>query len=255
MAAKKNVTGLNAAFAQTTDPSCLNTWLTQGDWDVRALNRQRLAWPQRDPATRSAPSAIIPIDNTLVDHAGKLSEDVGYCWDHAEQRHKIAHHYLLVNSVCPSGTHYALELRRFRKRADCAAPRAELAARPGGGAAAAAQEQRRATFKTHTALWWELSDWVVAEQIPGTFTFASSFTNAPVLNPLHGSPRAYVGDLKCNRKVWVRGVELRATEMAAQIGPEARKKSQMGDPTPCYFTKTIWLPEVNHAVRVVILWE
>jgi len=119
---EKNVTGINAAFAQTTDPSCLNTWLTQGDWDVRALNRQRLAWPQRDPATRYAPSAIIPIDNTLVDHAGKLSEDVGYCWDHAEQRHKIAHHYLLVNSVCPSGTHYALELRRFRKRADCAAP-------------------------------------------------------------------------------------------------------------------------------------
>ena len=43
--------------------------------------------------------------------------------------------------------------------------------------------------------------------------------------------------------------------MAAQIGPEARKKSQMGDHTPCYFTKTIGLPEVNHAVRVVILWE
>jgi len=43
--------------------------------------------------------------------------------------------------------------------------------------------------------------------------------------------------------------------MAAQIGPEARKKIQRGDHTQWYFTNTLWLPEVNHAVRVVILWE
>jgi len=90
---------------------------------VQGLNRQRLAWLQRDASTRYAPSGIIPIDNTLVDHAGKLIEDVGYFWDHAEQRHKIAHDYLTVNYVCPSGKHYALELRRFRKREDGTARR------------------------------------------------------------------------------------------------------------------------------------
>jgi hypothetical protein len=105
VAEKKTVSGINAEFAQTTDQSCLNRWLTEVQGDVQELNRQRLAWLQRDASTRYAPSGIIPIDNTLVDHAGKLIEDVGYLWDHAEQRHKIAHDYLIVNYVCPSGKH------------------------------------------------------------------------------------------------------------------------------------------------------
>lgn len=97
VAAKKTITGINAEFAETTDQSCLNKWLTQVNWDVQELNRQRLEWLQQTPTTRYAESGIIPIDNTLVDHTGKLIEDVGYYWDHAEQRHKIAHDYLIVN--------------------------------------------------------------------------------------------------------------------------------------------------------------
>ena len=91
VAAKKTITGINAEFAATTDQSCLNKWLTQVNWDVQELNQQRLEWLQQTPTTRYAESGIIPIDNTLVDHTGKLIEDVGYYWDHAEQRHKIAH--------------------------------------------------------------------------------------------------------------------------------------------------------------------
>ncbi len=255
VAEKKTVSGINAEFVQTTDQSCLNRWLTEVPWDVQELNRQRLAWLQSDPSTRYAPSGIIPIDNTLVDHAGKLIEDVGYFWDHAEQRHKIAHDYLIVNYVCPSGKHYALDFRRFRKREDCTASRAALDARPGGYPAATAAEQRLATFKTHTDLCCELVDWVVAKQIPGTFTFDSYFTNAPVLNHVHAQQRAYVGDLKFNRKVWFRGGELRVSEMAEQIGPEVRKKVTSGDRTQWYFTCSLWLPQVNHKVRIVILWE
>lgn len=255
VAEKKNVSGINAEFAQTTDQSCLNRWITEVGWAVKELNRQRLAWLQRDPATRYAPSGIIPIDNTLVDHSGKRIEDVGYFWDHAEQRHKIAHDYLIVNYVCPSGKHYALEFRRFRKREDCEAKRAELEAPPGGYAAASDEEKQQATFRTHTELCNELVDGVVAEKIPGTFTFDSYFTHAPVLNHIQGHGRAYVGDLKFNRKVWFRGVEQRADEMAAQIGPELRKKITIGARTPWYFTCSLWLPQVNHKVRIVILWD
>ena len=125
VAAKKNVSGINAEFAETTDQSCLNRWMTEVAWDEAELNRQRLAWLQQDSQTRYAESGVIPIDNTLVDHDGKLIEDVGYFWDHAEERHKIAHDYLIANYVCPSGKHYALEFRRFRKQADCQRKRAE----------------------------------------------------------------------------------------------------------------------------------
>lgn len=254
VAAKKTVSGINAEFAQATDQSCLNRWITEVDWDVDKLNERRLAWLQEDAQTRYAPSGVIPIDNTLVDHSGKLIEDVGYFWDHAEHRHKIAHDYLIANYVCPSGKHYALDFRRFRKRADCEAQQAHLAAQPGGVAAAPAKAQRLATFKTHTVLCCELVDQVVEQQIPGTFAFDSYFTNAPICNHIAGHGRAYVGDLKFNRKVWFRGLEMRAEEMAAQIPVEDRKKITRGERTQWYFTKTIWLPEYTHAVRIVILW-
>ena len=254
VAAKKNVSGINAEFAETTDQSCLNRWITEVAWHEVELNRQRLAWLQQDPQTRYAPEGVIPIDNTLVDHDGKLIEDVGYFWDHAEERYKIAHDYLIANYVCRSGKHYALEFRRFRKQADGEAKRAELAARAGGFDAASAKEQRLATFKNHTALCGELIDWVVAENIPGTFAFDSYFTNAPVCHRIDAHSRAYVGDLKFNRKVCFRGRELRVDAMAAQIPLSARKQVTSGGRTQWYFSKTIRMPEVNHAVRVAILW-
>ena len=103
VAEKKNGSGMNAEFAQTTDQSCLNRWITEVAWDADKLNQQRLAWLPERPQTRDAPSGVSPIDNTLVDHAGKRIEDAGYFWDHAEQRHKIAPDYRIANYECPSG--------------------------------------------------------------------------------------------------------------------------------------------------------
>src|SRR5262249_9724667 len=145
----------------------------------------------------------------------------------------------MATYVCPAGKQYALEFRRFRKRADCEAERARLEAPPGGLAAAPEEAQRLATFKSPTVLCCELIDWVVAQPLPGTFAFDSYFTNAPVCNPLAQHERAYGGDLKFNRKLWFGGVELSATEMAAQIPVGDRKKVTVSERTQWYFTKKI----------------
>ena len=68
--------------------------LVDSDWDAVALNDHRLAWLQSNPKTRYSLSGVMAIDYTLVDHCGKLIEDVGSLWDHAHQRHVIAHDYL-----------------------------------------------------------------------------------------------------------------------------------------------------------------
>lgn len=83
--------GINAEFAVATDQSCLNRWVTEVDWDSQALNLRRLAWLQRFPDTRYAAHGVIPIDNVLIDHADQFIDDVGWLWDHADQRHVIAH--------------------------------------------------------------------------------------------------------------------------------------------------------------------
>ncbi len=155
MAHKKNVSAINSEFAVTTDQSCLNRWITECQWDQENFNLQRIQWLQKQPDTRFSAQGVIPIDNVLIDHDGKLIEDAGYFWDHAEQRHKIAHDYLIINYMCTSGKHYPLEFYRFVKKDHC--------------------EERQIEFRDHNVLFRQLVDWSIANDIPGDFTFDSWF--------------------------------------------------------------------------------
>jgi SRSO17 transposase len=49
VAERKTVLGIHGEFAQTTDQSCLNRFLTAADWDVQDVNRRRLDELQKDP--------------------------------------------------------------------------------------------------------------------------------------------------------------------------------------------------------------
>jgi hypothetical protein len=235
IANKKNVSAINREFAITTDQSCLNRWITEVEWDEEAFNRQRLEWLQQSPDTRDSPQGVIPIDNTLIDHDGKSIEDAGYFWDHAEQRHKIAHDYIIANYVCTSGKYYPLEFYRFVKEEQC--------------------REKGIEFIDHNEYVRWLVDWVVEREIPGDFTFDSYFTNAQTLNHIHACHRAYVGDLKFNRKILFQGQEIRADALAGQILPEVRKSIMINGSRQWYFTKSIRIPEVDHKVRIVILWD
>jgi len=234
VAEHKTVSGINREFASTTDQSCLNRWLNEAPWDVERINAHRLEWLQHDPATRYRHDGVIPIDNTLIDHDGKLIEDAGYFWDHADKRHLIAHDYLFANYVNPSGKHYPLDFRRFRKREQC---------------------DDKHPFKSHTDLVKELVDWVVAEQIPGDFTCASYFTNAPIVNHIHAKQRTSVGDLKTNRAIVVNGQETTVSAWVKTLTPLLRTKFTVGGHTQWYFSKSIRIPKVNHAVRILVLWS
>jgi hypothetical protein len=233
IAETKPVSGINREFVVTTDQSCLNWWLTEAQWDVKALNDRRLEWLQRDPKTRYSPRGVIAIDNTLMDHAGKLIEDVGWLWDHADQRHVIAHDYLISNYVCSSERHYPIEWRRFRKRDAC----------PAG------------EFKDHTQWCMELIDDAIMRGIPGDFTFDSYCTSAKVLNHIHSQQRAYVGDLKLNRHVVYAGREPPLQDVARQIPWAAKKPVRMGNTRYWYFSKQMRLPNVTHPVRIVLFWR
>src|SRR5262245_12687181 len=72
IAERKTVSGINREFAVTTDQSCLNRWITEVEWDEQALNQRRLDLLQQDAATRYTKHGVIAIDNTLIDHDGKL---------------------------------------------------------------------------------------------------------------------------------------------------------------------------------------
>ncbi|HIQ22360.1 MAG TPA: hypothetical protein EYH34_14140 [Planctomycetes bacterium] len=79
------------------------------------MNERRLAWLQRDSSTRYGDRGVMAIDNVLIDHEGRLIQDVGRFWDHAEGRHEMAHDYLMANDICTSGKHDPLEFRQERR--------------------------------------------------------------------------------------------------------------------------------------------
>jgi hypothetical protein len=235
IAERKTVSGINREFAVTTDQSCLNRFLSEVEWDAKALNKRRLEELQRDPSTRYTKNGVIPIDNTLIAHDGKLIEDAGWFWDHADKRHLIAHDYLIANYVCASGKHYPLEFRRFRKKETCLAD--------------------GTPFKNHTVLCKELIDWVIDQAIEGDFTFDSYFTNAEILNHITSRNRNYVGDLKFNRTITVDGTDWKASEWVKTLGPLCRRKTTVDGKEQWFFTKSIRIPGVTHTLRIVVLWK
>jgi hypothetical protein len=119
------------------------------------------------------------IEHTLVHHEGKLIEDVGWLWDHADQRQVIAHDDRISHSVCPSRAHYPSAWRRLKKRDSCPAQ----------------------ACKDHTELCMELMDDVIRRGIPGDCTFDGYCTSAQVLNHMQSKQRQYVGALQWNRNV------------------------------------------------------
>ena len=72
VAQRKTVLGIHDEFAQTTDQSCLNRFMTEVPWDVQTLNQRRLERLQEDPFTRYSDHGVIAIDNILIDRDGQL---------------------------------------------------------------------------------------------------------------------------------------------------------------------------------------
>ena len=109
--------------------------------------------------------------------------------------------------------------------------------------------------KDHTALCIELINDAIARGIPGACTFDSSFTSAKVLHHIESSHRAYVGDLKLNRKVVYDGREQSLQVVARQIPWQAKKPVRMGNRRYWYFSKQMRIPDVTHPVRIVVFWK
>jgi hypothetical protein len=233
VAERKNGSGINRELAVTTDHSCLHRWLTTASWDENARNARRLAWLQRDPKTRYSRRGVMAIDHTRVDHGGTLREDVGWVWDHANERSVIAHDSISSNSVCAAGAPYPIAWRRFKKKA--------------------AGEQ--GACKDHTQGCLEVGDDSMARGLPGDVPCDSYFPRAQVLNHIHGQSRAYVGDLKRNRHVIHDGRQQKLTDLARQMPWPDKKPVRDGNRRYGYFSKQRRMPESDHPVRIVLLWK
>ena len=95
----------------------------------------------------------------------------------------------------------------------------------------------------------------MARGLPGDFTFDCYFTSAKVLNHIQSQQRAYVGDLKLNRHVVYDGREQSLQAVARQSPWAAKQPGRMGQRRYGSLSKQMRLPDVEHPVRVVLLWK
>ena len=238
----KTITGITDAMSNASDQSCLNRFLTEVEWDEQALNQKRIDWLQQSDDTQFHPRGIIALDDVLLEKSGKFIKDSGTFWDHSRQCYTHAQDLIIINYVHPfSGKHYPLEFRRFKKADQC--------------------EWTGEQFKQMTELSIELIDWCQEHNVLGTFTFDSFYTNAAIQNHINslknpdGTERGYVGDLKFNRLLTFKGVQQQATKFASTIPPDDRKPITLDGKKQWYLTVCVKLPNVDHKVRVVILWK
>jgi hypothetical protein len=242
IARNKTVAGMTSEMPNASDQSCLNRFLTEAEWDEQAVNWARIEWLQQFDDTKFHERGVIALDDVLIEKSGKYIKDSGTFWDHSESRYKHAQDLIIVNYVHPtSGKHYPLEFRRFKKEDQC--------------------EWTGEQFKKMTELSMELIDWCHEKGVLGTFTFDSFYTCAEIQNHIHAlknadeTSRGYVGDLKFNRKLTFKGVEQQAVEFAKTIPSCDRKPVTIEGIKQWCLTVCVKMPNINHKVRVVILWR
>jgi hypothetical protein len=61
--------------------------------------------------------------------------------------------------------------------------------------------------------------------------------------------------LKFNRKLEYKGRQVKASALAKEMAPNIRKPMQHGDRKQWYFTCTVRIPDVNHKVRILMIWQ
>jgi hypothetical protein len=242
----KTITGITDNMPNASDQSCLNRFLTEVEWDEQEMNQKRIEWLQQYDDTKFHPRGIIALDDVLLEKSGKLIPDSGTFWDHSEERFKHAQDLIIINYVHPfSKKHYPLDFRRFKKEDQCEET----------------GEETGEEFKKMTALAIELIDYCQENDIPGTFTFDSFYTTVEIQNHINsqknsdGTTRGYVGDLKFKRLLTFKGVEQQAGEFAKTIPSSDRKPITLDGKKQWYLTVCVNLPNVDHKVRVVILWK
>ena len=242
IADNKTVAGMTQEMPNASDQSCLNRFLTEVDWDHESMNQARIDWLQQFDDTQFHERGVIAIDDVLIDKSGKFIADSGTFWDHSEQRYKHAQDLIIAHYVHPhSKKHYPLDFKRYKKADQC--------------------EWTGEDFKKMTALTIELINRCQEQNVLGCFTFDSFYTCAEIQNHIHSlknkdkTERGYVGDLKFNRKLTFKGVEQQAVEFAKTIPSSDRKSVVVDGINQWYLTVCVKMPNINHKVRIVILWK
>lgn len=236
-AERKTVNGITQAFVEAPDQSALNAWIHLNLWDEAALNQRRLLSLRDDPRIGFHPRGVVAIDDTQCVHEGPQIAGMQNLFNHNTQRYFrgmeiIYSHYV---TRLPGHPHYPLHYRWYERPDDAEARR------------------RFREPSAHTEDFQSLVQGAIDLGFAGTFVFDNRYSGVPNLNYIEVRQRSYVADIRTDRAVFFRGKKMTIEKVAQAIPPESRQPIPEG--TGYYFTKTFRMPELNHKIRLMLIWE
>lgn len=99
----KTMANITRCVLDSADKTNLSRFFSEADWDVAAVNQERVAYMLRQTSKQrlTARKSVLSIDDTLFEHVGSLFEYIDIHYNHGNHTYPLAHN--LVTSHYVSG--------------------------------------------------------------------------------------------------------------------------------------------------------
>lgn len=227
------VTGINERFMERNDQSSLNRFLTESPWSEKDLNQLRLQMLQGKGMGWKR-SGCISIDDVLIEKTGKKIVGVGMLFNHCTGRY-VAAQQLVTSHYVDGEKHYPLQFfQYFRENSE---------------------EAQRYGFRSKVALACMLVDDALQRDIPArVFLFDSWYLCKQLTSHIESYGRVWIGAVKSNRKVLIKGRYMQIKEFAATLDKDSFRAIKLGEKRYQMFTKSVRMSGLGK-VRIVIAYE
>lgn len=263
---KKTVSAINTLFLNKNDQSALNRFLTQADWDERALNRRRikleLARLHRRPVSSRAGRLII--DDTLAHHTKCRIEELAYLKDHVLKKYVWAHnvvtsYYINRADQFPVDLRLYLQFRQKKWLEILGEVAASLQAEPTLDGyrrylvSLLAYDLRRRGFRTKTQLAADLVRQAVAWPLPfDVVVFDGWYCRRPLISVVQEAEKDWVSGCPKDRNVLFKNRWTQIQDFISTIPAEAYRPIKINDRLWWTFSKVMAMKALRRQrVRLV----
>jgi hypothetical protein len=287
----KTMANITRCVLESADKTNLSRFFSEANWDVEAVNRERIAYLLQKTARRrvGARKSVLAVDDTLSEHVGSLFEYIDKHYNHGNNTYPLAHN--LVTSHYVSGAvrfpvgwrlyrrydeftqweafvkkHFPdavipkkkKERNRFKKEVD-----ATLLADP-------AFQALHEAFQTKISLAMELLNEAIESELPFETVLFDSWYLAPLLlEVLAEQGKKWISILKMNRNITTNnlrildeagkpirfeGPHIQVQDLIPLIPASAFKPVEVGEETYHCFSKNVFIPSLGK-VRLIISFD
>ena len=223
----KTVEGINNNFMDSKDQSNLNLFLTESNWDDKAVDDRRIALIKKHTHKSKPKDSFLIIDDTLSHKTGKKIEQVELFHDHSTGRCVLAHQ-VVTSLLISAGKRFPIGLRLYKR-----------------------YKENDSTFKTKIQLAEELLNDAYAKGVQFSCVIFDAWYLATVLlKRITELKKYWIAPLKCNRKVIKQQTKIRLDQYLSTIPRSSFKERKIKGTSYYYYAETVNISKLGKIVLI-----